>query len=181
MDLCSVWYETTGRCTEAAELVRLHWRRHDALWAGWRHQEAVGWLRRAGQLWESCWVPAERLCWLVSPHLPLGLMEGVTFRTKEAASLSFIHQRGFISETWLLFVLPSSATSTKWRESASQNTSPLSRTCCDLESKQPVSSKNSSPAKSCTSGESQRGSCTKPYNTVMEFNIQHQHFWRSED
>ena len=179
MDLCSVWCETTGGCTEAAELVRLHWRRHDALWAGWRHQEAVGWLRRAGQLWESCWVPAERLCWLVSPHLSLGLMEelggGVTFRTKEAASLSFIHQSGFISEAWLRFVLPLSATSMKWRESASQTTSPPSRMCCDLESKQLVSSKNSSPAKSCTSGEWQRESCTKLFNTVMEFNIQHQH------
>lgn len=43
----------------------------------------------------------------------------------------------------------------KWTESASQTTSPLSRMCCDLESKQLVSLKNSSPAKSCTSGKSQ--------------------------
>lgn len=60
-------HENIGGCTEAAEPGRLHWGRYDACWTGWCHQEAVERPRRAGRLRESRRVPAERLCWLVSP------------------------------------------------------------------------------------------------------------------
>lgn len=65
----SVCMKTTGECTEAAEFVGLHWRRNNACRAGWCHHEAVErhWL--AGRLRQSCWVPTERLCWLVGSCL----------------------------------------------------------------------------------------------------------------
>lgn len=59
--------DTTGGCTEAAELGRLHRGRHNAAGAERCHKEAVERLWCAGRLRESCGVPTERLGWIVSP------------------------------------------------------------------------------------------------------------------
>lgn len=58
--------DTAGGWTEAAELGGLHWGRHNAAGAERHHQEAVERLRRAGRLRQSCWVPTQRLGWIVS-------------------------------------------------------------------------------------------------------------------
>lgn len=146
MELYSVC-KTTGGFTEAAKLVRLHRGRHNACWAGSSYPEVVEGLWSAGCLWQGCWVPTQRLCWLVSLCLHVKLKRQLPY-------CLYMQRISYAKLTAILFVLAPSATSMKWTESASQTTCPLNRMCCDLESKQLVSLKSSSPAKSCTSGES---------------------------
>lgn len=58
-----------GGQSEAPEPVWLHWGGQHASRIGRRHHEAMEGYRRAGLFWKSCWVPAERLRWIVSTTL----------------------------------------------------------------------------------------------------------------
>lgn len=142
----------TGGCTEAAELVGLHRGRHNASWAVQCHPEAVERFWCTGRVRQSCWVPTERLCWLVSAWTWLGVILHIRQLAYSRCRKGFLQGCHILKPNFWTVCLQSTATSMKWTESANQTTSPLSRTCCDLESKQLVSLKNSSPAKSCTSG-----------------------------